>query len=94
MATQELISLSCITCSTILCISSNSFKEVSTSYSTYENASYFSHPGLEQVEQKRPGAPNSQLEGCVVCPLRCKECKAAVGVKCVEAPNSKRGKLM
>lgn len=64
-----------------------------SSYSTYENASYFSHPGLEQVDQKRPGAANSELEGCVVCPLKCKQCKALVGVKCVEAPGG-RGKIV
>lgn len=90
MATAELIACACKICDKTLCISTNEWLEVSNSYSTYGNSLAFSHPGLEQVEQKRAGSKHSELEGCFVKPLRCAGCKTGIGVKCVEAPFEKR----
>lgn len=90
MATSEIISCNCKICSSVCCISSNEWIEVSSSYSTYVNVAYFSHPGLELVEPKRPGSKNSELEGCSVQPLRCTKCKTGMGVKCVDGPKEKK----
>ena len=49
----------------------------------------FSHPGLEQTGQKRPGSKDSELEGCTVQPLQCKKCRESVGVKCTSVPPDK-----
>lgn len=90
MATSEIISCNCKICSSVCCISSNEWIEVSSSYSTYVNVAYFSHPGLELVEPKRPGSKNSELEGCSVQPLRCTKCKTGMGVKCVDGSKEKK----
>ena len=92
MTSPEVVSLICNECNSLLCISSNAWHEVSKSYSSYENASYYSHPGLEQVAEKRAGA--RELEGCFVCELRCIQCKTSIGVKCVDGPGKKEEGLM
>ena len=90
MEVPEIISCNCKICSNVLCISSNDWTEVSSSYSTYVNVAYFSHPGLELVEPRRPGSRESELEGCTVQPLRCAKCKTGMGVKCVDGPREKK----
>lgn len=88
-----MISCHCNECHILICISLNSWTEVTTSYSTYENSGCFTDPGLELVGQIREGAVNSELEGCLVKPLRCHRCRAALGVRCVEAPVEKRANV-
>lgn len=86
MARVERISCHCNECDILICIASNDWIEVSNSYSTYDRPGAFTEAGLEQVEQIREGSKGSQLEGCLVKPLRCSSCKTALGVRCVKAP--------
>ncbi|KAF6236636.1 hypothetical protein HO173_005417 [Letharia columbiana] len=90
MDIAETISCQCNECNILICISLNDWIEVSTSYSTYESPGAFTDPGLEMVEQIREGSKDSELEGCLVKPLRCHRCKTTLGVRCVEAPVEKR----
>ena len=83
MATASLVTGICKSCDTLLCISTNEWLEFTPSYSTYENADLYSHPGLEQVDQNRPGSKDSELEGCTVQALVCKKCHLQIGLKCV-----------
>ena len=89
LAIAETIECLCKECNILLCISSNDWVEVSNSYSTYERPGPFTDPGLELVEQIREGSKDSELEGCLVKPLRCYSCKTPLGVRCVEAPVEK-----
>ncbi|KAL2037291.1 hypothetical protein N7G274_009980 [Stereocaulon virgatum] len=93
MATPEIINCSCNNCNSVLCISSNEWTEISSSYSTCVNLAYFSLPGLELVEPKRPGSKGSALEGCSVQLLRCTKCKTAMGIKCVDGPREKKANV-
>lgn len=93
MAIAETIECLCNECNILLCISLNDWVEVSTRYSTYERPGAFTDPGLEQVEQIREGSKDSELDGCLVKPLRCYSCKTSLGMKCVEAPVEKRANV-
>ena len=83
--TAYLVSGFCNTCEAFLTVSTNEWTEFTPSYSTYENAELYSHPGLEQLNQNRPGVKDSELEGCTVQALLCKECQEQIGVTCVTA---------
>ena len=85
----EKIGCHCKECSNLNCTSFNDWIWVSNSYATYEHSAGFMDPGLELVEQIREGSKDSELEGCLVKPLRCPKCKAALGLRCVEAPVEK-----
>lgn len=89
MAMAEKISCHCKECSNLNCISLNDLIWVSNSYSTNKHSAGFTDPGLELVEQIREGSNDSELEGCLVKPLRCYRCKAALGLRCIEAPVEK-----
>ena len=88
-----MISCHCNECHILICISLNSWTEVTTSYSTCEDSGGFTDPGLELVEQIREGAGKSELEGCLVKPLRCHGCRTPLGVRCVEAPVEKQANV-
>ena len=79
---QELISLNCTGCSTVLCISTNSFVEVSHQYSTAEDVNLFSHPGIEAYGRRFGGL--YELEGLKVRRLICSTCDLGVGELCVK----------
>ncbi len=89
MATAETISCHCNKCDILICISFNDWTAISSSYSTYERPGNFTDPGLEQVDQIREGSKHSELEDCLVKPLRCFRCKTPLGLRCVEAPVEK-----
>lgn len=93
MAGAETISCHCNECHILICISFNDWIEISNSYSTYARPGGFTDPGLEQVEHIRQGSKDSELEGCLVKPLRCHRCKTPLGVRCVEAPAEKRANV-
>lgn len=93
MAIAETIECLCNECNILLCISLNDWIEVSTSYSTYERPGAFTDPGLEPVEQIREGSKDSELDGCLVKPLRCYGCKTLLGMRCVEAAVEKRANV-
>ena len=82
MERQDLISLNCSRCSTVLCISTNSFLEVSSLHSTAEDLDLFSHPGIAAYGRRFAGF--NELEGLKVRPLICSTCNVRVGEKCVE----------
>ncbi len=83
MSSADLITCCCKNCHTLLCVSTNHWTEITSSYATYDVAVLFSHPGLEQLGPTRPGSKESELEGCTVQPLNCIKCKDSIGVKCV-----------
>jgi hypothetical protein len=85
----ERVSCHCRVCDQPICTSSNEWVSVTNSYSTYTNAEAFSQTGLTAVNQIRPGATDSELEGCSVQPLQCSACKTGLGIKCVETPQEK-----
>ena len=89
MSSADLTTCFCKHCNTLLCVSLNNWTEVTSSYATYDVVSMFSHPGLEEKGQTRPGSRDSELEGCTVQPLHCKGCRESAGVKCTVVPPGK-----
>jgi hypothetical protein len=62
---------------------------VSNSHFTYEDSKKFIEYQIETLWNIREGLPDSQLEGCFVNPVRCRICRATIGVRCVDAPEGK-----
>jgi len=87
MSTQ--VNCHCVGCNHKMCTSANSWIPVSNSHCTYEDPRKFVEYQMETLQQVREGAPDSQLEGCSVSPVRCKTCRATVGVRCVDAPEGR-----
>ena len=83
MASADLVTGRCKTCDAVLCITPNEWTEFTPSYSTYSNKELYSHPGLEQINQNRPGLKDSDLDGCTVQALQCRQCGEQIGAKCV-----------
>lgn len=44
---------------------------------------------METLQQIYEGWPDSQLQGCSVKSVRCRTCRATIGVRCVDAPEGK-----
>ena len=62
---------------------------MSNTHFTYEDSKRFVEHQMETLQQIREGSPDSQLEGCSVRIVRCKTCRANLGVRCVEASEGK-----
>lgn len=86
---RERVSCHCRICDQPICSSINEWVSVTNTYSTYANADSYSQTGLTALNQIRPGATDSELEGCSLQPLNCSACKAGLGIKCVETPEEK-----
>lgn len=87
MSTQ--VNCHCVGCNHKMCTSANSWIPVSSSHFTYEDPKKFIEYQMETLQQIREGWPDSQLEGCSVKPVRCRTCRATIGVRCVDAPERK-----
>ena len=82
MDSQELVSLNCEVCSTVLCISTNAFLAVTPSMVTADNQDLFTDSGLECLEHIYSG--HGCFKGLNMSPLICTECDLRIGEKCVK----------
>lgn len=74
----------CHRCDNLLFWSTNLFVPLTPSYATYVNNGTFAASGVMTVDNDQAGAVGSELEGCVLRPVVCRECQASHGVKVVQ----------
>lgn len=90
-SSQEKINGFCSECNLHLYSCANAWTQISNTYYTCEHAETFAAVGLVPKEESRAGSKSSELEGCIVQPLKCEKCNAGLGLRCIETPIAKIG---
>ena len=87
--TQNIVKCDCSMCGVYLFSCSNSWAQITRSYYLYSNQSPKATlpSGLLALATTVPGT--TELEGCVLRPLRCKGCTVLMGGECVETSPEK-----
>lgn len=88
-SSQETVNCYCLACNQHLYTCENAWAQISNTYYACERPGSFGRAGLVQAEQTRAGSKGSELEGCIVQPLRCEKCGTALGLECIETPIAK-----